>query len=71
MLKDFNNLLEEVKKFEFVIVSVVVVEDKEVLKVVKLVIDLNIIKLIFVGDKDKIESILREIGLKGYEIIGC
>ncbi|TGA55729.1 phosphate butyryltransferase, partial [Clostridioides difficile] len=34
MLKDFNNLLEEAKKLEPVIVSVAVAEDKEVLKAV-------------------------------------
>lgn len=71
MLKDFNNLLEEAKKLEPVIVSVAVAEDKEVLKAVKSATDLNIIKPILVGDKDKIESISREIGLKGHEIIGC
>ena len=66
MLKDFNNLLEEAKKLEPVIVSVAVAEDKEVLKAVKSATDLNIIKPILVGDKDKIESISREIGLKGH-----
>ncbi len=71
MLKDFNNLLEEAKKLEPVIVSVAVAEDKEVLKAVKSATDLNIIKPILVGDKDKIENISKEIGLKGHEIIGC
>lgn len=71
MLKDFNNLLEEAKKLEPVIVSVAVAEDKEVLKAVKSATDLNIIKPILVGNKDKIENISREIGLKAHEIIGC
>ncbi|MGO0862097.1 phosphate acyltransferase, partial [Clostridioides difficile] len=64
MLKDFNNLLEEAKKLEPVIVSVAVAEDEEVLKAVKSATDLNLIKPILVGDKDKIENISKEIGLK-------
>lgn len=69
MIKDFNDLIEKVKLIDKSTVSVAGADDKEVLKAVKMATDMNIIDSILVGDKEKIEKLVEEVGLTNYEIV--
>lgn len=69
MLKDFNDLIKEVKATGVHTVSVAAAEDKELLLAVKEAMDLGFIKPILVGDETKIQQITEEIGLHGVEIV--
>lgn len=61
MAKSFRALLDLAKERGPKIVAVAVAQDKEVLSAVKKATDMGIAKPILVGDKDKIQSISKEI----------
>jgi phosphate butyryltransferase len=70
LIKNFKNIVNEIKKIEKVTVSVAAAHDEEVLKSIKMIVDNGIANSILVGDKDKIEKICNKIGLsKDVEII--
>lgn len=69
MIKDFNDLIEEVKKLNKFKVCVAAAEDMEVLKAIKMAMDIGFIEPILVGNKKKIDEIALEIGLTAYEVI--
>lgn len=71
MVKTFSDLLNLAQQKEPKKLSVAVAEDKEVLRAVKKAKELNIIKPILVGNKEKIEEISHEISfdLEDIEII--
>ncbi len=69
MLKDFNNLIQKVKKVGKSTVCVAAADDEEVLKAVRIATDMGFIDSILVGDREEIESIAKNIGLRNYEIV--
>lgn len=69
MIKDFNDLIEKVKLIEKSTVCVAGADDEEVLKAIKMATDMDFIKSILVGDKEKIEDLVKKIGLRNYEIV--
>lgn len=69
MLKDFNDLIQKVKKVGKSTVCVAAADDEEVLKAVKIATDMGFIDSILVGDKAKIETIAKNMGLRNYEIV--
>ena len=64
MAKSFKALLDLAKERGPKIVAVAVAQDKEVLSAVKKAYDLGIATPILVGNKDKIQSIAKEIGFE-------
>lgn len=68
MLRDFSDLILKVQKNERTTVAVAVADDEEVLKAVKIATDIGFIDSILVGDKEKIEEIIKNIGLTNYKI---
>ncbi|WP_313755721.1 bifunctional enoyl-CoA hydratase/phosphate acetyltransferase [Tissierella sp.] len=69
MIKNFNNLIQKVKEVEKSTVCVAAADDEEVLKAVKIATDIGFIDSILVGDKEKIEAIIKNIGLRDYKIV--
>lgn len=69
MIKDFDDLIERVKKVKKSTVCVAEANDKTVLESVKMATDLGIIDSILVGNEEEIESLAKEIGLKDYKIV--
>ncbi|MDY0236106.1 MAG: bifunctional enoyl-CoA hydratase/phosphate acetyltransferase [Gudongella sp.] len=69
MIKNFNDLVEKAKLLDKFKVCVAAAEDEEVLKAVKLAMDMGFIDPILVGDKDKIQELADKIGLKDYELV--
>ena len=69
MIKNFNNLIQKVKEVEKSTVCVAASDDEEVLKAVKIATDIGFIDSILVGDKEKIEAIIKNIGLRDYKIV--
>ncbi len=69
MIKNFNDLVEKAKMLDKFTVCVAGAEDEEVLKAVKLAMDMGFIKPILVGDKDKIEELADKVGLRDYELV--
>lgn len=64
MAKEFNELLELAQKRGKKILSVAVAEDEEVLLAIKNAVELNIVKPILLGNKEKILDLMKEVGLK-------
>jgi len=58
-----------VKEVEKSTVCVAAADDEEVLKAVKIATDIGFIDSILVGDKEKIEAIIKNIGLRDYKIV--
>lgn len=71
MIKDFNDLIERVKKIEKSTVCVAAAGDEEVIKALKMATDLGFIRSILVGDREEIQAIVDSVGLKDYEIVHC
>lgn len=71
MIKDFNDLIEKAKSIEKSTVCIAGAEDRELLKAIKLGTDIGFIKSILVGNMEEIKGIVKEIGLKDYEIINA
>lgn len=69
MLRDFKDLIEEVKTIDKSRVSVAAANDKSVLEAVKMATDLGFIESVLVGNEEEIRKIAEEIGLTDYEII--
>lgn len=69
MIKDFKDLVEKVKLIDKSKVCVAGANDEEVLRAVKMATDMNIIDSVLVGDKEEIEKIVKDIGLRNYEIV--
>lgn len=63
MIKKLEDILDELKDGERVVLSVAAAHDKEVLISIKSAFDRGIIDPILVGELDKIEEISKEIGL--------
>ena len=59
MIKDFTDLIEKVKLVGKSTICVAAADDEEVLKAVKMATDIGIVDSILVGDKEKIETIVR------------
>lgn len=68
-MKDFDSLIEKVKLMDKSTVSVAAADDEEVLKAVKIASDLGFIESILVGNQEKIEAMVKDIGLRNYEIV--
>ncbi len=69
MIKDFKDLIEKAKMLDKFTVCVAGAEDEEVLRAIKLAMDLGFIKPILVGNKDKIKDLAKMLDLKDYEIV--
>lgn len=69
MIKNFNDLIEKVKQLDKFKVCVAGAQDEEVLRAVKMAMDIGFIDPILVGDKAKIEEIAKSIGLTDYEVV--
>jgi len=69
MIKNFNDLVEKAKQLDKFKVCVAAAEDEEVLKAVKLAMDMGFIEPILVGDMQKIKEIADKVGLKNCEIV--
>lgn len=69
MLKDFKDLIEEVKATGVHTVSVAAAEDEELLLAVKEAMDLGFVKPILVGNEVKIRKITKKIGMGKVEVI--
>lgn len=69
MIKNFNDLVEKASLLDKFRVCVAGAEDEEVLKAVKLAMDMGFIEAILVGDKDKIQEIADKVDLKDYELV--
>lgn len=69
MIKNFNDLLETVKSRGRYKVAVACAEDKEVLGAIKLANEYGFIYPLLVGDKKRIENLVKVVGLKEFEII--
>ena len=63
MIKKLEDILDELKDGERVVLSVAAAHDKEVLTSIKSALDRGIIDPILVGELDKINEISKEIGL--------
>lgn len=63
-LKNFAELLEAVKRRPPVTVAVAAAEDEELLKAVKLAESMGFVKPILVGDAEKVEALVRRVGLE-------
>ncbi|MGL4911955.1 MAG: bifunctional enoyl-CoA hydratase/phosphate acetyltransferase [Romboutsia sp.] len=61
MIKSLKDMLEQLKGQDKVVLSVAAAEDREVLIAVKDAVEKEIIKVILVGQADKIKSIAKEI----------
>jgi phosphate butyryltransferase len=71
MLKNFDDLLNQVKKINPRKVCVAVAEDRAVMTAVRDAAQMGFINPILVGDEDKIKKIGEEINFKEYELVGC
>lgn len=71
MLKNFDDLLDQVKRTDPRKVCVAVAEDRAVMTAVKDAAEMGFINPILVGDEKKIAAVGEEIGFKNYEIVGC
>lgn len=69
MIKDFTDLIAEVKLIGKSTICVAAADDKEVLKAVKIATDIGIVDSILVGDKEKIEMLAKEIGLTNFQVV--
>lgn len=70
-MKNFSDVIEQVKSADPYVVSVAAAEDKELLKAVKAASDMGFVKAILVGDERKIIKICDEIGLTPLQIVGA
>ena len=61
MSKTFEELVSKVSQFEMKKVSVAVAQDSAVLEAVRAAKDRKIADAVLVGDKDKIETVAKEI----------
>ena len=71
MIKRLNDILDNLKGEEKIILSVAVAEDKEVLQAIKDAVEKDIIEPILIGDENKIKLLADDIGfnLIGIKII--
>lgn len=69
MIRDFNDLIEKVKLIDKSKICVAGADDGEVLRAIKMATDMNLIDSILVGDQETIEKIVKDIGLRNYEIV--
>ena len=71
MIKRLNDILDNLKGEEKIILSVAAAEDKEVLQAIKDAVEKDIIEPILIGDENKIKLLADEIGfnLSGIKII--
>lgn len=69
MLKNFDDLITKAKKTKKFSVAVVAADDENVLKAVKIANDCGFIHPILIGDKEKINLLAKNVGLKDYEIV--
>lgn len=69
MINNFSDLIKKVKQIEKCKVCVAAAEDEEVLKAVKMAVDMGFVEPILVGNKERIEKIAKDIGFKGYEMV--
>ena len=70
-LQSFEQVIERVKSFPIKTLAVAAAEDEEVLTAVKMATDMGIIQPILTGDKDKLEELVKKVGLTSYEIVDC
>ena len=69
MISSFDDLIEKVKQLDKFKVCVAAAEDEEVLRAVKMAMDIGFIDPILVGDKSKIDEIASKIGLTDYQVV--
>lgn len=69
MIKNFNDLVEKASMLDKFTVCVAASEDEELLRAVKLAMDMGFIRPILVGDKDKTKELADKVDLKDYEIV--
>ena len=67
-MKNFKEVLEELKKRPRQRVAVAAAEDEELLLAVKQAVDLGLVEPILVGDKNMVSSLAEQVGLQGVEI---
>ncbi|WP_053364965.1 phosphate acyltransferase [Bacillus sp. FJAT-27245] len=69
MIRNFSELIEQVKLQNKSKVCIAAADDEEVMKAVKKASDLGFLDPILVGDKFKIEAIAKNTGLTHYELV--
>ncbi len=69
MLRDFQDLIQKVKRIDQSTVAVAAANDEAVLEAVKMATDLGFIQSVLVGDEIEIKAIANKIGLTNYEVI--
>ncbi|MBN2287619.1 MAG: phosphate butyryltransferase, partial [Tissierellales bacterium] len=71
MYKSFKDIVTEAAKRGPYKICVAAAGDLELLKAIKMAVDLNFIEPILVGDKNVIHQYIQQIGLSGAEIVSA
>lgn len=71
MLRNFDEVLEQVRSIDPFTVSVAAAADEELLRAIKTASDMGFVKPVLVGDEKAIGDICNNIGLKPLEIINA
>ena len=69
MVKNFDEVMEQVRSIEPFTVSVAAAEDRELLLAVKTAADLGFVRPVLTGDTKAIGDLCAEIGLKPLDIL--
>ncbi len=71
MIKDFKDLIEQVKRIQPSVVAVTVAEDKAVMETVKNASMMGFIKPVLFGKSSEIESMAQSLSFTDYEVVDC